>query len=85
MLSRIMRWTAGQAAFRIYAKGKHEAAWREIDVLATARRNSTSRLPFFGGMCITWSSSVIAVGWDLPSGCCANKFRRRHRASCLSR
>jgi hypothetical protein len=41
-----------------------ESEWRVIHVLATRHRNLTSRWPFFGGSCITWSSTVIAVGWD---------------------
>jgi hypothetical protein len=64
MLSWLFIKTGGPAAFQAYGKGESEAVWRVIDVIATDRRNSTSRWPFFGGTCITWTSRVIAVGWD---------------------
>ena len=64
MLSWLFIKMGGPPAFQVYGKGESEATWRVIDVLATDRRNSTSRWPFFGGTCITWTSRVIAVGWD---------------------
>ena len=64
MLSSVMLWASGRPAFRVYGKAKDESQWRVIEVLASARRNSTSRWPFLGGTCITWTSRVIAVGWD---------------------
>jgi hypothetical protein len=64
MLSWLFRQLGGRPAFRIHGKGIADSAWREIDVLGAARRNQSSRLPFFGGTCITWTSQVIAVGWD---------------------
>jgi hypothetical protein len=64
MLSWLMRRAGGRPAFRIYGKGQAESTWHEIDVFANQRRNATSRWPFFGATCITWSGTVIAVGWD---------------------
>jgi hypothetical protein len=53
-------------AFRIHGKGRHELAWHEIEVHATHRRDADSAWPsfLFRGTLITWSTSVIAVGWD---------------------
>jgi hypothetical protein len=50
--------------FRVYGKARRETGWRVIDVYATRRRDWSSRWPLFGGTCITWTSSVVAVGWD---------------------
>jgi hypothetical protein len=56
----------GKPAFRIYGKSSAEPAWREIEVQATHRRDCSSRWPrmLFRGTCITWTASIIAVGWD---------------------
>ncbi len=56
----------GAPCFRIHGKGRREAAWRTIDVIATHSRDANSRWPrfLFRGTCITWTASVIAVGWD---------------------
>jgi hypothetical protein len=56
----------GVPCFRVYGKARPERDWREIDVFATHRRNLDSRWPgfLFRGTCITWTASVIAVGWD---------------------
>jgi hypothetical protein len=64
MLSWLFRKLSGRPAFRIHGRGNRESDWREIDVFAVSRRNQTSRLPFFGGTCITWTAHVIAVGCD---------------------
>ncbi len=59
------RWLSGPPCLRVYGKSKRTADdWRTIDVYATPRRNRDSRLPLFRGTCITWTSHVIAVGWD---------------------
>jgi hypothetical protein len=60
------RQLGGVPAFSIYGKARREAAWRIIELHATSRRNTDSRwpAPFWPGTCITWTSSVIAVGWD---------------------
>jgi hypothetical protein len=52
--------------FRIHGKGRHEIDWHEIEVVATHRRDMDSRWPrpFWRGTCITWTASLIAVGWD---------------------
>src|SRR5262245_28770264 len=80
MLSWLMRRAGGRPAFRIYGKGQAEPTWREIDVFANQRRNATSRWPFFGATCITWSASVIAVGWDF-----AESVLREQMADAASR
>jgi hypothetical protein len=53
-------------AFRIHGKGRRETHWRIIDIHASHRRDMDSRWPpfLFRGTCITWTASIIAVGWD---------------------
>ena len=60
------RGWGGVPCFCVYGKARREAAWRVIDVFATPRRDRDSRWPsfLFRGTCITWTASVIAVGWD---------------------
>jgi hypothetical protein len=60
------RGWGGVPCFRIYGKARREADWRVLDVFATRRRDRDSRWPpwLFRGTCITWTASVIAVGWD---------------------
>lgn len=59
------RWV-GRPAFCIHGRGRREKEWRIIEVHATHRRNQDSGWPraFFRGTCITWTASIIAVGWD---------------------
>ncbi len=61
-----VRRLSGVPAFQVYGKARREPAWRIVDVFATSRRNLDSRwpAPFWPGTCITWTSAVIAVGWD---------------------
>src|SRR5262245_28684796 len=60
---------AGRPCFRVYGKGRREADWRIIEVHATPRRNADSRWPgpLFRGTCITWTASIVAVGWDFAT------------------
>jgi hypothetical protein len=67
LLTHALRWLGGTPCFRIYGKARREADWRVIDVYATRRRNLESRWLLSGGTCITWTSQVIAVGWDFAS------------------
>ncbi len=60
----LYRAFAGPPAFRIYGKAMYERDWHMIDVYSTHLRNCTSRWPLFRGTCITWTSSIIAVGCD---------------------
>jgi hypothetical protein len=59
----------GRPAFRINGKARPESSWRIIEVHATHARDSDSRWPrfLFRGTCITWTSSIIAVGWDFAA------------------
>ena len=52
--------------FTVYARGRREPDWRIVGVHATRRRNGDSRWPawLWRGTCITWTASVVAVGWD---------------------
>jgi hypothetical protein len=61
-----LRRLGGRPCFRIWGKARREKDWRTIDVFATHRRNADSRWPryLWRGTCITWTSRVIAVGWD---------------------
>jgi hypothetical protein len=56
----------GGPCFRVYGMARVERDWRVIEVHATHRRDRASRWPafLFRGTCITWTASVIAVGWD---------------------
>jgi hypothetical protein len=53
-------------AFAVYGKARREKDWRVVGVYATHRRDADSRWPpyLWRGTCITWTASVIAVGWD---------------------
>jgi hypothetical protein len=64
LLSRWLGWLGGEPCMRIYGKGREETAWRTIAIYATHHRDVSSRLPLWGGSCITWTSEVIVVGWD---------------------
>jgi hypothetical protein len=61
-----LRLLGGVPCFRVYGKARLERDWRVVDVFASHRRNLDSRwpAPLFRGTCITWTSSVISVGWD---------------------
>ena len=64
-----LRWGV-KPAFLTWGKGRRETRWREIAVIATSMRDLDSRwpAPFWRGTCITWTSSVVAVGWDFAEG-----------------
>lgn len=66
VLSLWFAWLGGAPCFQVHAKGRWESRWRVVNVYATDRRNADSRWPwpFFRGTCITWTSRVVAVGWD---------------------
>jgi hypothetical protein len=53
-------------AFRIHGRARREKSWRIIEVHATHRRDQDSAWPRFlyRGTCITWTASIVAVGWD---------------------
>jgi len=61
-----LRWLGGEPCFRIWGKARREKDYRAIDVFASHRRSADSRWPryLYRGTCITWTSHVIAVGWD---------------------
>lgn len=59
-----LRRHGGEPCFRVYAKGVNEPRWHVADVFATHRRDRRSRWPLFRGALITWTSGVIAIGWD---------------------
>jgi hypothetical protein len=61
-----LRWWGGTPAFRVWGRSRREKTWRVLEVFATHRRDADSRwpVPFWRGTCITWTASVIAVGWD---------------------
>ena len=63
-ISILYRVVAGPPTFRVYGKAGYERDWHIIDVYATRLRDCSSRWPFFRGSCITWTSSIIAVGCD---------------------
>lgn len=59
----------GRPCFLVHGKARGESDWRVIEVHATPRRDLDSRwpAPFFRGTCITWTASLIAVGWDFAA------------------
>jgi hypothetical protein len=59
-----LRWLGGSPCFRIYGKARPERSWRIIEVYANSRRNLGSGWPLCDATCVTWSSEIIAVGWD---------------------
>jgi hypothetical protein len=62
----LFRKLSGVPCFRIYGKARPDRDWYQIDVFATQRRDLSSRwpAPLFRGTCITWTASIISVGWD---------------------
>lgn len=64
LFTRWLTWLGGTPCFQVYGRARPEIAWRTIDVFATHRRNLASRWPLWRGTCVTWTSSVIVVGWD---------------------
>jgi hypothetical protein len=67
MASSFLNSVNSSLAFRVYGKAKPETDWRVIDVYASGRRNIIGGGRFVGGTCITWSSRVVAVGWDFAA------------------
>ncbi len=70
-----LRNLGGKPCFRIYGKAKTESDWRVIDIFATHRRDIFSSWPLWRGTCITWTSSVIAVGWDFAGALLNEQIR----------
>src|SRR5262249_47307463 len=68
MVDQLISWwwrgLGGKPCFKIYGKSRRETEWRIIHIYASHRRDSPSRWPLWGGTCTTWSSDVVAVGWD---------------------
>lgn len=58
----------------VYGKGKCEPCWRVISIVATSRRNLASPWPLLAGACITWTDSIIAVGWDFAEHLLLEQF-----------
>ncbi len=63
-----LHWLGGQPSLVIHAKARCEQAWRKVHVYAMVRRNRDGRLPLWRATCVTWTSQVIAVGWDFALG-----------------
>src|SRR5438477_8353452 len=66
-LSDWLRWLGGRPCFRIHARARREPRWRVVSVYATDRRNRDARWPLWRATCVTWTSRVIAVGWDFAA------------------
>jgi hypothetical protein len=67
IVTSVIRSCSGRPCFRIYGRASYEADWRVIDIFATHRRDYSSRWPLWRAACITWTSSVIAVGWEFAA------------------
>ena len=78
-VSAVFRRLSGPPCFRVYGRAGHEPDWHVIDIYATHRRDLTSRWPLWSGTCITWTSGVIAVGWDFAE--CVLREQMRDPAS----
>lgn len=59
-----LKYLAREPCFQVHGKSIYESTWRVIHVHAISRRDRSSRWPLWRGTCITWTSSVIAVGLD---------------------
>lgn len=68
------RWS-GPPCFQVYGRGRDEVEWHVLDVYSTHRRNATSCWPLWRGTCITWTSRVIAVGYDFAALVLAEQMR----------
>jgi hypothetical protein len=66
-VSGVLRRLGGPPCFRVYGRAAYESDWHVIDIIATHRRDATSRWPLWRGTCITWTAGVIAVGWDFAA------------------
>lgn len=67
-VSSFYRLVQGTPAFRVYGKGRSESRFSVIDIYATSLRDFSSGVPLMAGVCITWTSTVISVGWDFAEG-----------------
>jgi hypothetical protein len=63
------RKLGGPPCFRVHGKGRGEKEYCIIEVHATHRRDEDSPWPrfLFRGTCITWTASVVVVGWDFAA------------------
>jgi hypothetical protein len=66
-VSALFRRIGGRPCFQIHGRASYEPEWHLIDVIATHRRDCPGGWPLIRGTCITWSASVIAVGWDFAA------------------
>jgi hypothetical protein len=73
--SAVVRRLSGPPVFQVYGRGLREADWHVLDVYASHRRDRAGRLPLWRGTCITWTSRVIAVGWDFAAMLLAEQAR----------
>lgn len=64
LLTHWLRTVGGTPCFHIHGRARVESDWRSITVFATQRRDVVSRWPLWRGTCITWTDTVIVVGWD---------------------
>jgi hypothetical protein len=78
-VSAVFRRFNAAPCFRVYGRANYEPDWHVIDVYATHRRDAASRWPLWCGTCITWTSGVIAVGWDFAE--CVLREQMREPAS----
>jgi hypothetical protein len=65
-LSGCLRWLGGPPCLQVYGKARWELTWRIVGLHATHRRDRDSTWPAWGwrGTCTTWTSTVVAAGWD---------------------
>jgi hypothetical protein len=66
-VSSFYRLARGTPAFRVYGKGRSEPDYSVIDIYATSLRDFGSGVPLMEGSCITWTSSLISVGWEFAA------------------
>jgi hypothetical protein len=74
-LTTCLRRLGSTCCMRVYGKGRYEPEWRIVDVVASSRRTCGSSWPFLGGSCTTWTSSIIAVGWDFAQAFLAEQIQ----------
>ncbi len=57
-----------EPAFLIYGKAKQEKSWRILRVHCSKIRNDQGGWPLIKNTLITWTSEVVAMGWDFALG-----------------
>jgi hypothetical protein len=72
-LSNLFHWVGREPCFQIYGKARKEKDWRVISVYAHRLYDMNSGWPFMCGVCVTFTSEVIVLGWDMAEAVLAEQ------------